>query len=446
MPVDYDLAIVGGTLAGRWAALHAAQMGARVVLAEPPSPQPRLASETLPLGQGAALAEGVMGHGSVVLSVSALAVNGVDVVLESPVFEAMQPVRLRVGDRHLSARRGLLAMAGAVRRYDLPAVMACQPCTPADFSATAWPQRVALVGAQAATVEWATALIQRGIAVTLVPPGQRILPAEDIDIQRLVTAQLRALGVRWGMPTHGVLADGQIGLKAAADDRPISVERVVLTDSSPPDLAGLNLPGLATSGPLSVNAYLQTQYSDLYAIGAVLGGEDRLALARAEAEIATENALFWHRRVLRYDRLHYSLRALTPIGRAGLTEQQARRYCNEVAVYQSGAAGQLRSAPVMLDAAADCAMDFCKLVVADGLLVGVHLMGESAEVAIALLAPYLGQSPDRLVNARVNGLEDSNGLAGQIDGALAQYRDRRWRPGTWRRDWAENWFNWRRSR
>jgi hypothetical protein len=26
------------------------------------------------------------------------------------------------------------------------------------------------------------------------------------------------------------------------------------------------------------------------------------------------------------------------------------------------------------------------------------------------------------------------------------WQRQRWQPGTWRRDWAENWFNWQRTR
>jgi hypothetical protein len=33
-----------------------------------------------------------------------------------------------------------------------------------------------------------------------------------------------------------------------------------------------------------------------------------------------------------------------------------------------------------------------------------------------------------------------------LEQMVAQWQQQRWQPGTWRRDWAENWFNWRRSR
>jgi hypothetical protein len=40
----------------------------------------------------------------------------------------------------------------------------------------------------------------------------------------------------------------------------------------------------------------------------------------------------------------------------------------------------------------------------------------------------------------------SPSLAAMIPAMVDSWQRQRWHQGTWRRDWAENWFNWRRTR
>ncbi|MEO0539888.1 MAG: FAD-dependent oxidoreductase [Cyanobacteria bacterium P01_A01_bin.105] len=448
MLVDYDLVIVGGTLVGRWAALRAALRGARVVLVEPPGQveqQIRTAIFRTALGQRGA-ARSVTEQGAAMpslvsnsdlppaLTLAGLATNGVDVVLGQPRFCAVQPLQLTVGTRCLTARSGLLALAGVPCDAPRPDRLVGPRYSPGDFLEKPVPTRVVLTGQQAAAVEWAAALVQQMATVVLL--SDRLLPTEDRDIQRLVGVQLRAMGVRLGPAALAKPADPV--LLTPVLPTPVLPTPVLLTDVAPPPLAPLGLPGRLGPGPLTVNPYLRTSVPGVYAIGSLLGGENRPGLAQAEAAIAVDNALFWPRRRVRYDRMHYSLTALTPVGRAGLTEQQARQYYAQVVCYQSGAAA----------AGITYGVDFCKLVVADRRLVGVHLMGTAAAGAIALLAPYLGQPFSKFAQgfSHLSGLADTQGLTLQIAQALAQHQDSQWQPGHWRRDWAENWFNWRRSR
>ncbi|MEL6882827.1 MAG: hypothetical protein AAFP09_20045, partial [Cyanobacteria bacterium J06607_10] len=47
---------------------------------------------------------------------------------------------------------------------------------------------------------------------------------------------------------------------------------------------------------------------------------------------------------------------------------------------------------------------------------------------------------------RLPGLPTAQSLSGLVRTAAQKATRSRWQPGNWRRDWAENWFNWRRSR
>ena len=416
MAVDYDLVIIGGTLAGRQAAIAASQTGARVALVEPPNVvQQQIDADnrrrhlhqlgTWPDHSGF----------SPLLDWEGLAGRGVDLLVGEPQLLSADLPTFQVAERRLSARAGLLAMDCHPRLYGFKALSHDVLRSPTEFVRRPPSRQIAIVGQQAASVEWAFALAGSAIETTLILPGDRVLPAEDVDIQRLVAAQLQAVGVRL-VPEAALPA--------------VNADQILLTDTGRPRLVGLERAAMQSDERIKTNAFLQTTHPRLYAVGAILGGENRAALAQQEILVAVHNALFLRNRVMTYDRICYDIQSLTPIGRVGLTEQQARQFNADVRVYQCSQ--ELAPPPY--------ALNFCKLITTtEQRLLGAHLMGPAAADAAALLAQQLG----RPITAWAGPPSTLSELIAQ---AIAQANQHRWQPGQWRRDWAENWFNWRRSR
>ena len=93
---------------------------------------------------------------------------------------------------------------------------------------------------------------------------------------------------------------------------------------------------------------------------------------------------------------------------------------------------------------------YCKLVWVGDRLRGVHLLGEGAEDLACLLSKWIGKPTADLSDGSLSG----QGLVklvfdcvGRWQGhSLGVSQQSHWQIGHWRRDWAENWFNWRRSR
>ncbi|MBX2862037.1 MAG: FAD-dependent oxidoreductase, partial [Leptolyngbyaceae cyanobacterium MAG.088] len=358
-----------------------------------------------------------------VLSPNVLNAQGVDVILE-PVSFAREK-RLTLTNRYLKAHRYLLTDG-----YNTSPTLG-YPCHQLTQLKTL-PQRVAVIGRGATVVEWAYALSLRAV-VTLILLEPLLLPAEDRDIRRLVEAQLRSLGIEIVFSQDGMRAGSIQFEKNIADVAPLLVNV-----PCPYDWDGLQLENIEikSATPIAVNPYLQTCCPQVYVSGGSQGGENRPELTRQETLIALENALFGRRHVMRYDHAFYSIYCLSTIGHWGLTERQARQcYGLDIQIFQASCLPAFSTKVAQTN--------FCKLIITQGQrIVGVHLMGEGADVVVAAL----GKSPDlqsisswAVTNFQPGTLQDA------IYQAIAQWKQERWCEGQWRRDWAENWFNFRRS-
>ncbi|NEP18089.1 MAG: NAD(P)/FAD-dependent oxidoreductase [Leptolyngbya sp. SIO4C1] len=445
MPVAYDLVIIGGAPEGRTAAIAAATTGARVALVEPPgawqqSHQLAALQQALRHSIGwAQLPTWVTLKATITASArsaAAIAALGVDVITGEAQFLAGNRPQLQVPHRCLSARAYLLA-TGPIR----PPIEG-QTLSPAQLlQLTQPPQTVALLGARAAEIEWAFALSAANIQVRLL--AERCLPAEDTDIQRLLRHQLMAVGVVLN-PIDKLEKIKSLDQQTQLwiEGTPTSVDHLLSLPNHRAWVAQLDLAAVGLSldrGRLKVNRWLQTAHPRIYAVGALLGGEDRPVLAELEAQAAVQNALFWRRRRLTYRAVTYGLQGLSEVGRAGLSEQQARsRYGSDRL--------QIVSASALPPANSQYAVNFCKLISLDShQIIGMHLMGNGAIGLAAALGLSLRQR--RLtVTSLAEQPAAPQTLAALVQQTASQLQQRRWQVGQWQRDWAENWFNWRRSR
>lgn len=431
MPSDYDLVILGGSLEGRSAAMAAVGYGARVALVEPPGlfddgQRQRFLLKGLQqlaqVRQRQAVGEW-FGYGppsgeldwsalvewsriaaesqSVRLSGAALSASGVDVVLERP-ERLSRGMVVMTENRRLSAR-GVLAAYGVV-----PAVMPL-------VAANSTPDAVDVGGGCAIALAWAEALAAVGVRVRLI--AERLLPGADGDVRRLVRSQLIAAGIK-------------IAAEADQNNLTLKIEPAQPTLTLPDFVYDRS----AKHSYLKVNNKLQTAHSRLFACGSALGGSLNARLAEYEAKIAVRNALF-----LPTEQVDYSS-VVQGYGRyagAGLTQAEAeRRYGDAVRVWT---ASDARSADL---SRVEPLPEFCKLVFERDRLVGIHLLGEGTEGLACLLSQRLGQRVSGLANGRLSG----QALVDLVLRGTAQYQSSQWQIDHWRRDWAENWFNWRRSR
>ncbi|NJN21530.1 MAG: NAD(P)/FAD-dependent oxidoreductase [Leptolyngbya sp. RL_3_1] len=381
-------------------------------------------------------------------TLSQLMAAGVDVIRGQP--SLLSGLRVQVGDRRLTPRKLLLALPGEWQPPDLPGLGETPYLTPVSLAQLkTLPQSLIILGSSPLALEIAQALARWGVAVTLITPSPQLLPSEEPSVSQWITAELTAAGVEvhLGMqPTavttgaDGICVYGESGNQG--DSRRWMADRLLIGTSPRPVLADLNLAAVGVrlkNQAISVNRYLQTRHPYIYACGAVLGG-DCLSVACHEAAVAVENALFWNRRPTRYDQLPYTLLTQPEFCRVGMTIAQAQqRYGpNAVNRYDAVLDGNRKAQ------ALGNTTGFCRLVAhRRGQLLGAHLVGPQASEWGQVLAIARQHCFTLQDLAQLPTLPQT--LTDLVRQAAAQWEGDRWQPGQWRRDWAENWFNWRRS-
>ena len=467
MAVDYDLVILGGTAYARMAALQAAGYGARVALVEAPGLfeqqqqqkyllqglqqigetwQRQTVGERFGLVRGGKLDwQAVLSWSAIAaetqqaqLSVASMSAQGVDVVLEAP-QRLTRCLTTITSSRRLSARSVLAAYG------ELPTALETLQ------SAQQLPPAISVMGASPEAIEWALALSDCGIAVTLV--AERVLPYEDSDIRRLIQLQIAALGIR-------SYTDADYREKAVPQEASIAIEmnrpalelpsfvslRKNKSDASKPEEdkrernkgeGNKREENKAAENKLSANRRLQTNHPRVFACGSALGGSASEELARYEIAIALNNALFLPTAKTSYETVpqRYSWFA-----RVGLTESQAKhRYGSAVQISASSRADTTcltRLNPLI---------SYHKLIYANNRLVGAHSIGNKAASLVQQLALRIRQ-PARNGNILAETIFTELSPTQQSNRLHPNWQPEHWQPGHWRRDWAENWFNWQRSR
>lgn len=469
MAVDYDLVILGGTPEGYEAATQAMRYGARVALIlqdlegarsplyergllqlTPDHPLAKPSSSSTVTAwqwakqQAALIADTLTGN-----ALQELMVQGVDVIAERGKIIRDRPVTVTTVTRKLTTRTVLIATGNQCRAPSLTGLDDIAYDTPTTF----WrrehlPTSTVILGGQPEGLALAQWLASWQVTVTVVTAQTELLHQEDPEISDWLAAQLRAAGidlrlgaqvVEVGQPTTD-MAESAIALKLTDDI--ITASTLVVAARPLPNTDGLGLEHcLARPSKLTVNPFLQTAHSRIYACGAAIGGYELPAIARQEAQLAVHNALFWQRRRVDYSTLPYDLPTQPPMARVGLTEPQA--------IKRFGADQVLVAKQSLYDNPAaqwrDSTVGFCQLIAhRDGRLLGGHGVGPEAQEWVQTVALLITNKVPWWRMANFPALPYS--LTELLRQTAQQWEGDRWQPGQWRRDWAENWCNWRRSR
>ncbi|MGC9526076.1 MAG: dihydrolipoyl dehydrogenase family protein [Limnospira sp.] len=487
--LDYDVVIIGGTPAGRQAALTATQMRARVALVEPhpvpgqifgpnshhtllqvarvarqmrEMPQFGISWETATrAGEGEEdrsrweninilvrpertrrWMECVADHMENLFDPAVLASQGVDVIFGKGEFTTAPKLAFVVNDRRLRSRTYLLATGSQARLPDaegLPLTGYLSADTVGKL--THIPARVAVIGGDPTGAELAQTFVRLGSQVTLVTRGPQILAREDPEATFLVQAQLEAEGVTVFTGTPVIQARQIEESKwIQAGNRAIEVDEIILAAGRTPQVGGLNLEGVGVQlhpDRLILNEKLQTTNPRIYACGAIAGGYPLPHVAEYESRVALKNALYWPRFRVNYHGIPWVIHTDPPLARVGLTQKQARRrYGDRVRVSRE----TFRHVPKAQLSGETTG--FCELVGhRDGRILGASIFGVGADESINFVAIAIREGLKMDAIADFPAVWPSlAGVAPQT--AAAWVRDCR-RP--LRSDWLEMLFDWRRS-
>ncbi|MBD2210800.1 NAD(P)/FAD-dependent oxidoreductase [Nostoc linckia FACHB-104] len=447
MTIDYDVVIIGGTLAGRYAALTATQLHAKVALVEPKVNYGFVYSQTISeisnlaqrlnnavglnihLSQvenpentpiSVAVPEALLYAKNVITNLEAqhslanLAAMGVDVICENGQFQSSPHLVFAVSQRLLRARTYLLATGSRPAIPEIEGLATTEYLTLANIwkflnkrvkSMTSLPQEWVILGGVPQSIEVAQTLARLGCHVTLVIKRPQILPDIDPEIAQLLQAQLEIDGVRilTNTPVTQVMRiDDKKWIQAG--DKAIETDEIIVATGQQPNVESLNLAAVEVKWykrHLVVNDKLQTTNPRIYACGDVIGGYDFANIANYEARIAIKNALFFSRLRVNYRCIPLGIFSQPMLAQIGLTETKARqRYNpNEILVlrqyFKSLASAQIRGETTGI----------CKLIVLrSGEILGAEILGSTAGDLINLIALAMSQ------NTKIQHLENLSPL------------------------------------
>jgi dihydrolipoamide dehydrogenase len=162
------------------------------------------------------------------------------------------------------------------------------------------PVSVVIVGGGVIGVEWASMLCDFGTEVTLVETADRLLPLEDKDLSREMAKVLAKRGVRvltgaqLQVSTCIVSEKGvSVDVEAEGQTVALTAERMMVSVGRQGNVEGIGLENTdvkSTNGFVTVNPEtLQTGESHIYAIGDVIGGVQLAHAAMHEASVAIEH-------------------------------------------------------------------------------------------------------------------------------------------------------------
>nr|WP_296072206.1 mercuric reductase [uncultured Actinoplanes sp.] len=207
------------------------------------------------------------------------------------------------------------------------------------------PEHLIILGGGYIGLEFAQMFRRFGSEVTIVQSAARLLMLEDEDVSDEVATILRDDGITVltsAVPVRVERAGGGVRLSArtAQGERQLdgshllsAIGRVPNTDGLGLDAAGI---GLDDRGFIEVDEHLQTSVPGVYAMGDVKGGPAFTHVSYDDYRILHANLIGNEKRSIRDRIVPYAVFIDPQLGRAGLTEREARARGRQVRVAKLG--------------------------------------------------------------------------------------------------------------
>ena len=245
-------------------------------------------------------------------------------------FEA--PDQVRVGDETLVAPRIFINVGGRALLPDLPGAREVPSLNNSTMLALdRLPEHLLIVGGSYVGLEFAQIYRRLGAEVTVIERNPRLVMREDEEVSEAIRAILEAEGiaVRTSAECIRLMPGPALGLDCADGPPEVSGSHLLLAVGRRPntDDLGLDKAGVATDarGYIEVDDGLATNVPGIWALGECNGRGAFTHTAYNDFEIVAANLLDGARHKVG-DRIPaYALFIDPPLGRAGLTEAEARR-------------------------------------------------------------------------------------------------------------------------
>lgn len=405
---EYHVAVIGGGPAGYFAAIRAAQLGAKVAIIEkrwyggtclnvgciPTKTYLKNAEIIEAIEMGAArginfastkysidmnqvvkFKDGVVKR--LTMGVEALLKsNGVDVFRGVAKINKNKDVVVD-GNRIIKTDKIILAGGSKVSRINIPGIDNPRILSSDELlSLKEVPETLTVIGGGVIGVEMALAMHAIGSKVTIVEMMDRIVPAIDSEASKVLADTLKKKGIKIlnSVSIVGIEeAKNKLQVKLA-NGEVIESDKALLSIGRVPDLEGVGEIEFETErGKIKVDSFMETSVKGIYAPGDVNGIKMLAHVAFRMGEVAAENAVKGNHREVKLASAPSVVYTIPEVAMVGLTEEQAReKYDVRVGRFDFAANGRAMASGDNLG--------FVK-VIADakyGEILGVHIVGPTA--------------------------------------------------------------------
>lgn len=305
--------------------------------------------------------------------------NGVSVVSGDAKLDGRL---VRVSGRELEASRVILASGSSPQ---VPAVFRgdARVLTSDDlWTLEELPESIAIVGGGVIGCEFACALANFGVKISLYEMCDRLLPFADREIVKLVQAQMEKRGIQVCAGT------------CVRSLEEIPEDSILVAAGRTPNLDAIAEGGPAVeSGAVVTDGQMRTSTEGVYAAGDINGKYPYAYVATREGEVAADNAC-GASRTMDYSAIPYAVFSDPEVGCCGLTEEEAK---------EKGLAVRIGRFPARAlgRAHAEGRIEGLFKVIADAgsdRVLGIHVVGERATelVAFSTLAVRKGMTAKEL--------------------------------------------------
>ncbi|HEX2463330.1 MAG TPA: dihydrolipoyl dehydrogenase [Thermoanaerobaculia bacterium] len=288
------------------------------------------------------------------------------------------------GERGVDTRHVLIATGSAVRAlpflpFDGKRVLSSDHI----LELASVPARLAILGAGAVGVEFASMFAAFGSKVTLIEMLPRVLPLEDEEISAALEKSLarRGIEILTGTGASGArVAENGVVLELSSRTLEADVVLVAVGRRPVTEELGLEAAGVVLErGFVRVDRFMRTAAPEVYAIGDVVPTQQLAHLASAEGILAVEHIAGLDPRPIDYDQVPSCTYCDPEVASVGLTEAKARERGHHVV---TGKFPFVASGKAAILGRSDGFVKVVRETKHDQLL-GVHVIGPRATELIA---------------------------------------------------------------
>ena len=408
---DYDLLVVGGGPGGYTAAIRAAQLGARVFLAE----KDKLGGTCL--NRGCIPTKSLFVRAEEWRMVQRLADIGINADNLSIDFSKIADVKDAAVERLRNGVANLLEKNNVKTAYAEATILDGHTISIEDKTVTAayiliatgtnpamppvicgkevqivttddmlglreLPESVAIIGGGVVGVEFAGILASFGVKVSIIEIMDTLLTGLDIDLVEAVNKAFKRTGISvyCGTAVDKIEINDRDNILTLKDGKKLTAEMVLAAAGRSPDceaFASLDIKQ-NEKGYIKVDGHMKTNLESVCAVGDITGISQLAHVASAQGMCIAEN-LFGNGAEMRYEGIPSCIFTMPELATVGMTESEARQKEIPVKVSRFDMAGNGKAV------AEGDTEGFVKIIIDERFdeILGVHIAGKNANLLIA---------------------------------------------------------------